>query len=218
MGSWFIRRANVVYGESPSPPAPIYVTDGLIFHLDGIDKGDTANAWTDIVSGTAITGTDVISTQYGWEFDGNGHFRADNIVIGSENQTLEVCFKPYSTGTYCLLAFGSNSATYNLIFYKSGNTITWAQKSNTFTFTLNANTAYSLSMNLDAGMCNGTPVSKNSGTDYWSNDNYLRIGKRSSGNAFTGEIYSIRVYNRRLTAAEQLNNFNVDNARFNLVV
>lgn len=216
MSTWFIRRANITAGGSqPEPPAPSYVANGLVFHLDGIDKGNTAGAWTDLVSGTVIQGTNVVSTQYGWEFDGTAYFVSSYILTGSADHTLEVCFKPTITGRYALFVINKQTQ-YNLMFFKDSSTVTWLQRSNTYSFTLSANTPYSISLNLDGGLYNGTAVSKNSGTDYWSNTETLQIGRRSSGDYFKGDIYSIRIYNRRLTAAEQLNNFNVDNSRFNL--
>ena len=52
--------------------------------------------------------------------------------------------------------------------------------------------------------------------------NVIRIGKGTSGGAssnyFTGNLYSIRVYNRKLTQEEMLKNQQVDNKRFNLLL
>jgi hypothetical protein len=58
-------------------------------------------------------------------------------------------------------------------------------------------------------------ITKDARTDYWGN-NYTYIGRNSQGRYYAGEIYAIRVYNRKLTEAEQRANFAIDNQRFEL--
>ena len=66
-------------------------------------------------------------------------------------------------------------------------------------------------------MCDNSVIPLDSSTDYWTSEdaNYTWIGlKNINAYAFKGEIYSIRIYNRRLTQAEQINNYKVDRGRF----
>ena len=213
--NWRDDLTQIKMIELGAVPTLAYITDGLVFHLDGIDKGATAGSWTDLINGVVLAGTNVISTQYGWSFDGSAYFSGDHTLTGTSDYTLEICFKPTVTDSYCILAINGNTKD-NIIFYKSSNTITFLQRENTYTMSLSANSNYSVSLNLDQGMLNGAKVTKNQSTDYWYNSSTFYVGRRSNGQYFTGNIYSIRLYNRRLTEAEQLNNFNVDNARFNL--
>lgn len=201
-------------GDEPTPEPP-YVTDGLVFRLDGIEKGKNEGTWTDLVGGITFTNNNVINTDYGWSFNGSSsYFYSTSVLTGSSNHTVEVCFKPDNTNTYCLFSC-NNRTQYNNLFYKNGNNITFSQYANTYTIALSANQKYSVSLNLDRGLLNGISISKNSNTDYWNNSDFW-IGRRAAGNYFKGEIYSIRLYNRKLSQEEQLRNFSIDNERFNL--
>lgn len=201
-------------GDDPTPELS-YVTDGLVFRLDGIEKGENEGTWTDLVGGIVFTNNNVINTDYGWSFNGSSsYFYSTSVLTGSSNHTVEVCFKPNNTDTYCLFSC-NNGTQYNILFYKSNNNITFSQYANTYTIVLSANQNYSVSLNLDRGLLNGTSISKNSNTDFWITSDFY-IGRRASGAYFNGEIYTIRIYNRKLSQEEQLRNFSVDNKRFNL--
>lgn len=201
-------------------PPPEYITDGLIFHLDGIDKGPNSGTWTDLIGGIEFTNTNVVATQYGWQFDGTAYFQSTTYIFpASDSYTLEICFKPASNAaaSYGLLFSGTSATQNNILFYKSNNIITWLQRNRTFTYTIDNGSFHSISVNLDTVLCDNSVVSLNSGTDYWTsgNSNYTWIGVRGvNSNVFKGEIYSIRIYNRRLTQAEQINNYKADKGRF----
>lgn len=210
LGNGLVFGGDIPIWENP------YIIDGLIFMVDGIEKGENEGTWTDLVGGITFTNNNVTSTEYGWSFNGtSSYFLSDSILTGTADYTVEVCFKPNNTNTYCLFMCNRNAQN-NVLFYKSGNNITFSQYNNTYPLVLNANQKYSISLNLDNGLLNGASVSKNSGTDYWGGTNNFYIGRRSAGSYFNGEIYSIRIYNRKLSQEEQLFNFNIDNARFNL--
>ena len=220
VGYLFDKVSGKLFGNSGTGDfilgPDIYITNGLIFWLDGINKGSNDNSWIDLIGGIVFTGTDVTSTEYGWSFNGStSYFLSDSVLTGTADYTVEVCFKPNNTNTYCLFMCNKNTQN-NVLFYKNGNNITFSQYNNTYPLTLSANQKYSVSLNLDNGLLNGTSVSKNSGTDYWTGTNNFYIGRRSAGAYFSGEIYSIRIYNRKLSQSEQLTNFNIDNNRFNL--
>lgn len=192
-----------------------YITDGLIFMLDGIEKGNVEGTWKDLIGGITFTNNNVTSTEYGWSFNGSSSsFYSTTVLTGSENHTVEVCFKPKTTGTYCVFACNNQTAN-NMMFYKSNSNIVFLQRKNIYSLSLSANTPQSVSLNLNQGLHNGSAKSKSSSTDYWNNSNFW-VGRRATGNYFNGEIYAIRFYNRRLTQEEQSHNFNVDNERFEL--
>jgi hypothetical protein len=56
-----------------------------------------------------------------------------------------------------------------------------------------------------------------SGENVWGGGSvYNYIGRRASGNTYTGKIHTIRVYNRQLNESEMIHNQKLDNKRFNL--
>ena len=212
----YLGEELVFVSDTPAWEIP-YITDGLIFMVDGIEKGKNSGTWTDLVGGIRFTNNNVTSTEYGWHFDGStSSFYSSTVLTGSENNTVEVCFKPETTSAYCLFAC-NNQTTNNMLFYRNGNNIVFLQRKNYYTLSIPSNTPYSISLNLNNGLFNGNSVSKASSTDYWNNSNFW-IGRRAGGTYFKGEIYSIRLYNRKLSQEEQLFNFNIDNERFNLTL
>ena len=46
-----------------------YIQDGLSLHLDGINKGDVENQWTDLVNGVAFPTHGAIPTENAWRFN-----------------------------------------------------------------------------------------------------------------------------------------------------
>lgn len=211
----FTRPVDGGGGEDEPTPENPYVTDGLIFRLDGIEKGENKGTWTDLVGGIVFTNNNVVSTDYGWSFNGSSSsFYSTTVLTGSENNTVEVCFKPEITNTYCLFACNNQTAN-NMLFFRDGNSIVFLQRQNCYNLSIPANTPYSISLNLNNGLFNGSSVSKSSASDYWGNSDFW-IGRRAVGTYFKGEIYSIRLYNRKLSQEEQLRNFSADNERFNL--
>lgn len=211
------------------PDKMSYVSDGLIFHLDGIDKG-TGAEWTDLIGGIQFnrSKTDIYSTQDGYYFDGDrtSYLSSEEGVwtTGSDDFTVEVCYYNLKNSlTNYIFHCGANSTNNKFpLFYHDGSTITWYQGGYVYNASsMTSNTKYTISLNNDRAIANGSLLQKSNNTDYWdANNTRIRIGAASSGNAFNnpfnGYIYSIRVYNRRLTEAEQLQNQRVDNQRFNL--
>ena len=206
-------------GGSPSPAG--YIQDGLVFRLDGIDKGATDGTWVDLVDGVVFTNYSATSLDDGWAFDGSTTYltsSASNNFLGqNEDFTVEVCIVPARiVGKEPVFVF-SQSVNNGVLFFISGSAVTFLQKRNTYPITRVAGSPLCVSLNLTLGMINGVNKSKNSGTDFWEN-NAPYIGRRVGGNGgyFQGKIHAIRIYNKRLTEAEMLNNQRLDNTRFNL--
>ena len=206
-----------------------YVQNGLIFHLDGIDKGQGSD-WTDLIGGIQFTvnGSGCYSTSNSWYFPGNNSnylISADNAwgnFGGSSNYTVEVCYYNQSQNNGKSFVFRCGKDTNYPLYYCEGNRITWLQYGYTYEDAgVTTNSKYTVSINNDQGFVNKTLINKSSSTDYWDTiDDYMRIGGAASGGAanspMNGDIYSIRIYNRKLTREEQLQNMSVDNIRFNL--
>lgn len=195
-----------------------YIKAGKIFHLDGINKGNTEGAWTDLVGGIIFINHGATRNANNWGFSGNKEVYlsyAGNMPTNID-QTVEVCF--LNNNTNCSM-FINTIATGKPMFYILNTIVLFMQQKNTYPITLGTGNSHCVSLNLDIGCHNGVSVEKNEETSYYnSQGNVTYIGKRShlNGNPFNGYIYSIRLYNRKLTFAEMLYNQQVDNERFNL--
>ena len=213
-----------------------YIKSGKILHLDGLTKGDTANAWTDLAQGLVFNvygAVTVLSDGYSLPGTASAYLCAtasDTQIPNNQNATIEVCVKP--TVIQQGFVFAKSTSNYSPMFliYQAGqirgfnsapsNGRTWAAD-------LVANQNYTASIEYDKCFLNGLELSLSSSTaGAWQMDsqtNYARVGSRRRGsgigdgqNMYKGEVYAIRIYNRKLSTAEILHNQQVDNERFNL--
>ena len=200
-----------------------YITDGLVLHLDGINRGTTdASRWVDIIGGYEFytaDGTDAV-----W---GNNHlvipkpmYCDDIFTVGSaRNYTLECVFaidvkkngRIYSNK-------GANGGIYSVIpglgLYGNNWLLTNTTTKRTLGYaTMAAGGTYCYSMNFQpVAVINGSII-----TSFGSADFYTANAQHASlGYNIQGKIYSIRIYNKMLTTDEMLSNQRVDNQRFNL--
>ena len=102
-----------------------YVQDGLVLHLDGIDKGNVANQWTDLINGVDFPNHGATELENGWQFDGvddymgylNDNSKSLNLKAG--DCTIECCCYDNSlnndSGTshagMAIIYLGQNNAT-----------------------------------------------------------------------------------------------------------
>lgn len=197
-----------------------YVTDGLVLWLDGIDKGPDNTAWVDKVSGYSFANNGATFNNNHVSFDGNDYLSTTSYsAISSSTGTIEVCFEDGagSSKTSRILFFPKNEAALAFGIVVSGNTkkIIWSYNSSRSMY-IPVPTKGTVSVSTARAISNGSTMTA-SGSDYWSGTKGTTyIGRRPSGNYFTGKIYSIRIYNRKLTESEVLNNYAVDNERFEL--
>lgn len=223
--------SNKIWEQQTGPIGAIseYVQNGLIFHLDGIDKGQGSD-WTDLVGGIQFTayGSECYSTSNSWYFPGNNYnylISVDNAwgnFGGSSNYTVEICYYNQSQSNAKSFIFRCGGGTNYPLYYCEGNIITWLQSGYIYANAgVTTNSKYTVSINNDQGFVNKILINKSQDTDFWdTGQNSIRIGSASGGgaanNSMLGDIYSIRIYNRKLTREEQLQNMTVDNIRFNL--
>lgn len=220
--SLMLRRRAMMTKKSKEVECP-YITSGLIFWLDGIEKGNSAGLWRDLIGGIKFTPTSaeaVIKNQDNFYFTAASSlypkgFESNGTLSSTLDTTIEVCYIP-ENATHCLFIHQNSSPS--SLFYKSGNSITFIQRGNTYTYAMTLGNPYTISLNLSSGLVNGNSISPNTGTDFWNNSGIFYIGSRNSSgqNPFKGTLYSIRIYNRRLTSSEMLANQQIDNQRFNL--
>lgn len=203
-----------------------YIKEGKIFHLDGIDKGEIVNAWTDLVGGWIFTKYgSVVDIGNGWDFPGanTAYFHNANQLPENQDSTIEVCFwmEVYNDDQALFSSANGDNPHINgvMLFISKIYKTCFLARQNTYTVGYDINTPHCISLNLGVGCYDGTQVLRDSSTTYWGNNNGTYIGKRNHGVGqypYNGIIYSIRVYNRRLSLQEMQNNQRVDNQRFNL--
>ena len=200
-----------------------YIQDGLIFHLDGINKGTTdPTKWVDLVGGVLFTNNGAINEATYWQFNNTtstylGLRNDDELLFPYLTHTIEVCFEKEKENG---LIFITKTAD-NIAFGMEGNNIVWLNGSlkniwdgvnarlGIHTISVSQNIAL---QDLIHNLTKGTKM------DAWSLPSFNGIGYRSN-NAnfqFKGKIYAIRIYNRLLTEDEMRHNQLVDNERFQL--
>lgn len=209
-------------------------TSGLVFWLDGIDKGPNSGNWTDLIGGHVFSvpsgSTTPTSIDNGWAFDSSSNSGANGTQVFkctdtlnmkmTNNYTIEITFKCNKANTWCIF---NQPAANDICFGVSANGIKYIiQNGNPSVNYLRTNAAegiITISLNLTRCYANGTNVSSNTTGKFSLTGGGVLIGayKIGSGNwPFYGDIYSIRIYNRALSAAEMVYNQRIDNKRFNL--
>lgn len=208
MTDLLMRRREMVGEEEELS----YITDGLVFHLDGIDKGETQGAWTDLISGTVFEGT--AESQSNCFFFNNTYLSNSSFSLGANsNYTVEICYKETVKQNGVLFCSG-NSATGNI--FMAPYFSMYLQRGKIYYIDRVIGTKYSLSMNNERCLQNLVAKTYNKvGSNYMNSMTNIGCRYHRGYNVFfMGYIYSIRVYNRNLTEAEILNNQKVDNKRF----
>lgn len=201
-------------------PVPTgYVTDGLVLWLDGINKGNTPDVWTDLISG--------------YEYDAiNGVvFNPDNVQLNGIDQYLQntsfdcpllrdatievVCAA--ATSTQVLFASKNNSLCFGFFYNNTTiNVIRGIGKNNNRKTTAFSDASGSFSISDIHQLRNGQQGTLGYENNFNASNRFNFIGRRSSGTYFNGEIYCIRIYNRQLTLKEAIDNYQVDRQRFSL--
>lgn len=218
MGNLLMRRREMVLHDQVSPIVCPYITDGLIFWLDGIERGGIAGQWKDLIGGKIFVlnnvteGTDCvrlfgIKTSYGLcSGPVSADFNSETIecAVSSFPTMAALLNPPLINGFVGIGLIRSDDYSYGMD--GAENCIWGLGESKT------------VSVNSDVAASNKVQGYK-TGSSTWgantSGNTYL--GRRSTGaRCFSGDIYSLRIYNRKLSLAEMLQNQSVDNERFNL--
>lgn len=215
---WLMARRRALMARDPFY-CP-YVKDGLIFWLDGIRKGDDPTVWEDLVSGIAFDMSGVTFTTNGVEFvAGSYGAYAGNIAVPWDVGTIEACvdYAPYQS---TILSQKTYSPTPLSLIMGSGANVGYAQDGQNRPRGSATYGWKTISVNADLVVRNGTSVGFGV-NDTWSAnpDDYTYLGIKKSNYStyrFAGTMYSIRIYNRKLTEQEMIFNQSVDDSRFNL--
>ena len=220
----------------PIPSADAYVQDGLVFQLDGIDKGNVEGAWVDRKAGRQFTLNNCIVNSNNIEFNGTDSEAIDNdnykFPTVPENYTIEVVLY-YGGGT--ILTQNSTTTSY-------GYPMMVALYSTAYYFTIGRKLyavealpekkymclqAQSMGQEVQVN-CNGDVLASRKGNDSIIKNDFFAYGRPSIGCVWTsssdkaghllGKVYSIRLYNRLLTEEERYNNMVVDYMRFRIPI
>lgn len=223
--SIFRRRLMMGQGETEILPANSYIQDGLVFQLDGYERGTSVNnEWVDLIGGQVFVPSDQ-STDAVWS-DGKlitpyEMICADyTLAVTLRTMTVEVVFEitnnyngvifkskrtstsERSADSACVVIYNKYILLSNLKNYRPA-----VKSLSTDWRTLSAT---ALTVSTGRAIINGSEKTVSSYDFIYPNGDHAQIG------TITGSISSIRIYNRVLTAEEQLYNQRIDNERFNL--
>lgn len=195
-----------------------YIQDGLVFQLDGINKGNDSTKWIDLIGGNYFTLNDhSILHDDCIEMDGAGYINSNFSHLGvlATNGTIEVCFNNYKNNG--VLFIQTKSTELGLLIWSSG----FAYKPvgiNKNEYKINPLGIFSASMSESLAVVNGNIITNRANNNWNQNSSRSTIGGRNIGTAYyyKGKIYAIRIYNRKLTEDEMRYNQKLDNKRFKL--
>ena len=201
----------------PIPSADAYVQDGLVFQLDGIDKGNVEGAWVDRKAGKQFTLNNCIVNSDNIQFNGTDSKAVYNQLLDfGKTTTVEVVFTRekvfgtiISSGTKVeLMALQLNSG-YKYRYF-SGNQVTGMVFPDTTTI-------HTLSIPTSGRPILDQIAQPKTSKDFYSESDTDTNTYVGGGPSYSkGKIYSIRIYNRNLTQAEMLKNQMIDIERFNI--
>ena len=214
---------------------PRIVTDGLVLALDAANTKSypgSGTTWTDLSgrgnTGTLTNGPTYSSTNGGSiAFDGVDDvitFASNNIISGTQNFTIEAIVKSNDTASpdYIFGNYGlSNYNGLELYFYLNKFRF-WYGAETVSNSTISSNTWYILvctrSGNTTSIYINGVlDITGTNANSITTNLSY-RIGNGPDYNTeiYAGNISSVKVYNRALSAAEVSQNFNALRSRLSI--
>lgn len=188
-----------------------YIADGLVFHLDGIDKGANEGAWTDLVSGIIYTPDG--DTRFNYDSVVGSLTSNDGINITDKEATIEATWKKNNNEDKAF-TFYNQKIQGNII---NGIGVKGLHLSNT-----NPRISYSPPINLRVST-EPHSVSSNANLALLDRDTLLN---RTTGDYFYPStsnsavnrpditLYSLRIYDRLLTENEMRHNQEVDYDRF----
>lgn len=200
----------------PIPDADAYIQDGLVFQLDGIDKGN--DAWIDRKGQKEFVLHNVVTNSNNMEFNGTNSYAECSSTLGydSATHTLEVVWEGNKvTG----VPFFGGPTSAELCLLPQGTPLRRLSFGTGMNFIVNQpDELKMISANADNIIYNagwiGTSAELEANASY--NQTVASVGRYKISNYFRGKIYAIRVYNRKLTTLEMLQNQLIDIQRFGL--
>lgn len=203
-----------------------YVATGITNHFDGINKGNNANAWTDLISGIYFPLNEYCTSEANAVYlNGQGSTMASDVInTAKATTTFEICCNNinkadgaiYNSGKLdhfsCLRYDSARYCVYPEPGY-SRKVYYAAPLTDVILMSYTANDGDTM-VKLINGVVN-TELIRYGGGYTISNTNPT-IGGLPTDKFIECRIYSIRVYNRVLGEDEMLHNQRVDNERFSM--
>lgn len=201
----------------PIPSADAYVQDGLVFQLDGIDKGNVEGAWVDRKAGRQFTLNNCIVNSDNIQFNGTDSKAVYNQLLDfGTTTTVEVVFTRekvfgtiISSGTKVELMALQLTSGYKYRYFSGNQKTGMVFPDPTAIHTLSIPTSGRPILDQIAQPKTSKDFYSESDTD---TNTYVGGGPSYS----KGKLYSIRIYNRNLTQTEMLKNQMIDIGRFNI--
>ena len=196
-----------------------YVQSGLVLHMDG-KSGKTGNtSWESVVGNHIFTNYGATFNDDNVQFDGDGQYLENTSFVapGAGAGTIEVVCDMGTLFQRYFIALAPNVAD-SICFAVSptGKCILRATAAASKSRPKPTLAKASFSISDDYRQQNGENMAVlNNSNMARASSTYNYIG-RTSKNYTRGKLFSLRVYNRKLTEAEILQNLAVDNIRFNL--
>lgn len=211
-----IFRRRLMMQAKAQPFECPYITNGLVFWLDGINKGNSAAGWQDLIGKYVFTWISRTTQGENCVIFGSGSTNMYNnkVPMFGTNSTIEGCCSSSSNSQWQIV-FIQNIIMLARDNY--GTQLTFKTQRTGGRFNVNVPTTFTASANDNMALVNGVKSTTIKNSD-WSASSYFSIGARgySGGYPYVGNVHSIRIYNRLLTEEEMLFNQQVDNERFNL--
>ena len=200
-----------------------YIEDGLVFRLDGIDKGPTAGAWIDLVGGIAFKPGDGEVT---WLDNGVGGALAADIPLfwDCDSSTVEVvAHNPTSSRSHRLWFYPKTHRSIAAGAVVNKDCLCIVQSTphgDAPRYSFGAPTLFRegdlcLSANRERLLYNGFINDNVGNRDHWYNSRGDTAAVNLIGDSL---LHSVRVYDRLLSEEEMRHNQRVDVRRFGLTL
>jgi len=213
--------------------SPLIVRDGLVLCLDAANPRSypkSGTTWSDLAgsnNGALTNGPTFDADDKGSiVFDGSNDYviiptAPTSLVTNQSAVTISVWVYPHATGQGIILGNGDGARFYVETF---GSVFHWgfggSQNSESSQAAFSINNWYNYVASYDETNVRGYLNGSITDTTSLSNPNYggseLKIGNWQNNLWFNGNISNVSIYNRALTAAEVLQNYNATRGRYGI--
>ena len=198
-----------------------YITDGLIFWLDGLNRGGIAGQWKDLIGGNVFTLYNCTENSNRVTFNGSTSYgeAAGGVWYDKNNATIEVAISNTAEKT-AVFIHPSNGTNYGLsLFFGANNSMQTVCANSTYQGTIfkPGYTKKTYSGTMTSCVAGKTQITSTAGKANWAvnSTGKMLLGKRANETYFlNGSIYGVRIYNRKLSVSEMKANQAVDFERY----
>ena len=219
-------------GAPAGPTARDYVQSGLIAMWDGIENAGwgthdpNATTWKDLVSERDFSLYSVGVGDNHMVFGSNSYATASPVFQSSDMMTLEVVMDVKSaTSDPCFMSFfAAGNYVGDMLWFSKGR-LAWgisvSQVRVESSCAIQGSATWDLSTHSfvrpNEPYKDGRAITPTSNNEYYGATRVRGLAINPTKNwTFSGDVYSIRLFSRALTAAEIAANYAIDKARFEL--